>query len=95
MVLVRGFGRLGFIVEYDHASGAIADALDLEVTDTVTTRYVDVRDPDGNRIQIVTPKFAKRQRQTWAPERQRRWASGSRDETEADPEVRLYDRRFI
>jgi catechol 2,3-dioxygenase-like lactoylglutathione lyase family enzyme len=101
-VAVAWYQRLGFVVEYDHASGpefsratvglkrgtlglilsnreedrsadgqamlrvedidAIADALDLEVTDTVTARYIDVRDPDGNRIQIVTPKFAKRQR---------------------------------
>jgi catechol 2,3-dioxygenase-like lactoylglutathione lyase family enzyme len=43
---------------------AIADVLDVEVTDTVSARYIELRDPDGNRIRIVTPKFAKWRRST-------------------------------
>jgi catechol 2,3-dioxygenase-like lactoylglutathione lyase family enzyme len=38
---------------------AIAAEFGIEINDTVIARHIELRDPDGNRIRIVTPKFAK------------------------------------
>jgi catechol 2,3-dioxygenase-like lactoylglutathione lyase family enzyme len=40
----------------------IAGKFGIEINDTCVARHIELRDPDGNRIRIVTPKFAKEPR---------------------------------
>jgi hypothetical protein len=41
---------------------AIAAEFGIEINDTGVARHIELRGADGNRIRIVTPKFAKRPR---------------------------------
>lgn len=38
---------------------AMAGEFGVEFNDTGVARHIELRDPDGNRIRIVTPKFTK------------------------------------